>query len=228
MKNVSRRIEGLLKRKGREALLPAWVCLSLGLGGCLGCSDGVPFLSRPGSEVFAILPDADVPTATVRDGGKTDGPPVCPQTNCPALSCAMYASNPNDPCSCPTCLPTPDAGVAKDRASQFSPPACPATTCRPKILCPGGYQPNPDNPCCPVCAPAPDAGVDAAAPDTGLDAETTPFCGDGIVDTDLGEECDLGPSNGVLGVLLDAGGNPPQNSCARSCTADCRIPLCLL
>ena len=137
--DVRQRIEGFFKRKAREVLLPVSVCISLWLSGCLGCSDGLPFLSQPGSEVFSVSPDADARTRPVSDGGKTDGPPVCPPINCPALICTKYASNPNDPCSCPVCLPTPDAGPDIW-------PVCPATTCAQRAICPGGYQRTPTTP----------------------------------------------------------------------------------
>jgi hypothetical protein len=59
-----------------------------------------------------------------------------------------------------------------------------------------------------VCRRGPDAGVnssssdgavDAPATATGVDAQVLDagYCGDGIVQTDLGEECDLGTQNGV-------------------------------
>jgi hypothetical protein len=164
--DIRQRIESFLKRTARELIIPASVGLSLGLNGCMGCSaDDVPFLSPSSATVFSILPDA---SANV----KTDAPPACPLTTCPALSCTRYGSDPRDPCSCPICLPTPDAGVAKDLSGPDSPWVCTQGTCSARVLCPGGYLPNPDNPCgCPICAPTPDAGVDAVAQDAGVDAE---------------------------------------------------------
>jgi fibro-slime domain-containing protein len=48
------------------------------------------------------------------------------------------------------------------------------------------------------------------------------YCGDGIVDTDRGEQCDLGSNNGVS---LDSSGNPSSAPDAQIyCTADCNIP----
>jgi fibro-slime domain-containing protein len=52
---------------------------------------------------------------------------------------------------------------------------------------------------------------------------TTPhYCGDSNIDTNLGEECDLGPRNGQK---LDASKNPSDASdAAIYCTTDCTIP----
>lgn len=48
------------------------------------------------------------------------------------------------------------------------------------------------------------------------------YCGDGNVDTDLGEECDMGALNGVA---VDADGAPSQAADAQIlCAADCTIP----
>jgi hypothetical protein len=49
------------------------------------------------------------------------------------------------------------------------------------------------------------------------------YCGDGILDTDLSEECDLGPKNGVK---LDADRNPTDDPDGQIyCNPDCSIPL---
>jgi hypothetical protein len=49
-------------------------------------------------------------------------------------------------------------------------------------------------------------------------------CGDGSVDTNLGEECDLGALNGVF---LDASGNASTLAAGGTveCTTDCKIPI---
>jgi hypothetical protein len=52
-----------------------------------------------------------------------------------------------------------------------------------------------------------------------------PCCGDGIVEIDLGEQCDLGQLNGVP---LDANGNPTYQAGCPLCTTGCAIPFCLL
>jgi hypothetical protein len=78
-----------------------------------------------------------------------------------------------------------------------------------------------------MCKYGEDAGVDAGASDTRVDAGTrdagvderaTPHCGDGILQTSLGEECDMGPQNGLQ---PDGGGCP-------FCSTDCMVPLCVL
>jgi hypothetical protein len=78
-----------------------------------------------------------------------------------------------------------------------------------------------------VCRYGADAGVDAGvseahvgagARDTGADEGAIPHCGDGILQTSLGEQCDMGLLNGFR---PDGGGCP-------SCTADCTVPLCVL
>ncbi len=51
---------------------------------------------------------------------------------------------------------------------------------------------------------------------------TTHYCGDGIVDTDRGEQCDLGDKNGQT---LDSQLNPSSDSTAQIyCATDCTIP----
>jgi hypothetical protein len=63
----------------------------------------------------------------------------------------------------------------------------------------------------------PDASAD------GGDASRIPCCGDGIVDYQDGETCDLGPLNGVC---LDDQGNPSQGlSCTVYCSIDCKMPI---
>jgi hypothetical protein len=48
------------------------------------------------------------------------------------------------------------------------------------------------------------------------------FCGDGHVDTDRGEECDLGSNNGVT---LDRNKSPSTDPSALVyCTSVCKIP----
>jgi hypothetical protein len=48
------------------------------------------------------------------------------------------------------------------------------------------------------------------------------FCGDGRLDTDRGEECDLADKNGVK---LDSSRAPSTDGSAHVyCTADCKIP----
>ncbi|MGA7743795.1 MAG: hypothetical protein WBP56_20000 [Polyangia bacterium] len=67
-------------------------------------------------------------TAGVGAGGKTEagggpgGTGGCPLIACPAIAC-LGGTQPNpDPCGCPICGPSPDAGVAKDASP---PTACP-------------------------------------------------------------------------------------------------------
>jgi len=48
------------------------------------------------------------------------------------------------------------------------------------------------------------------------------YCGDGIVDTNLGEQCDLAALNGVP---LDANGNPTDAGGTIECTSSCQIPI---
>ena len=103
-------------------------------------------------------------------GGGTGGASGCPLIACPALACVGETQPNPDPCGCPICAPTPDAGVAKDAGGQDT-RICLALPCAPP-LCPGGYVTDPD-PCgCPVCAPTPDAGV---AKDAGR-VDAPPIC----------------------------------------------------
>jgi cysteine-rich repeat protein len=58
-----------------------------------------------------------------------------------------------------------------------------------------------------------------------IGCRTPHYCGDGYVDTDRGEECDLGDRNGVK---LDSNMTPSTASDAMVyCTADCMIPCCV-
>ncbi len=78
-----------------------------------------------------------------------------------------------------------------------------------------------------------DAGMDASASDAGVDEGAAPHCGDGILEMTLGEQCDLGPRNGVC---LDSQGNPAdagqedsaQGTCPEGtyivCTTACQLP----
>ena len=61
------------------------------------------------------------------------------------------------------------------------------------------------------------------APAGGSDAGRIPCCGDGILDADHGEQCDLGPLNGVR---LDANGNPTGPGGCMYCSTDCIVPSC--
>jgi hypothetical protein len=71
-----------------------------------------------------------------------------------------------------------------------------------------------------------EAGVDSCAPETGIDAEALPHCGDGTVDTGLGEFCDLGNLNGqCLGAQLNPV-SPASAGCQQWCTTNCQLPLC--
>jgi len=74
-----------------------------------------------------------------------------------------------------------------------------------------------------VCRHVTDAGVDAGI-DGGIDAIVIPYCGDGIIQTNLGEQCDLGPFNGVP---LDSSGKPTGWGCSL-CDKTCRFSWCQL
>jgi cysteine-rich repeat protein len=56
------------------------------------------------------------------------------------------------------------------------------------------------------------------------DAGPVGYCGDGIIQPNLGEECDLGPLNGMH---LDQNGDPTDAGGCPFCS-DCIIPLCVL
>lgn len=82
---------------------------------------------------------------------------------------AWGGTQPNpDPCGCPICAPTPDAGIAKDGGGQDS-HVCLAVPCA-MPLCPGGYITNPDLCGCPICAP------DAGASTDGGKTDGPPIC----------------------------------------------------
>ncbi len=79
-----------------------------------------------------------------------------------------------------------------------------------------GWQcPTPGQACVPC-------GTDIA---NGCDAGAIGYCGDGIIQTNLGEECDFGSLNGVQ---LDANGNPTDAGGCHSCSTGCKVPSCFL
>ena len=68
-----------------------------------------------------------------------------------------------------------------------------------------------------------DAGVDVGASNAGTDAGTIPYCDDGILQTDLGEQCDLGKLNGVR---LDDQENPTDSTSDYvHCNEACEVPV---
>jgi hypothetical protein len=72
-----------------------------------------------------------------------------------------------------------------------------------------------------------DLGKQNGAPDQQGDrcsiaCQSPRVCGDGIADTDLGEQCDLGPNNGIA---LDGQMQPSADGTAQIyCTTNCTIP----
>ena len=75
-----------------------------------------------------------------------------------------------------------------------------------------GWQcPTPGQPCI-LC------GSDGAG---GCDGGPRGYCGDGIVQTNLGEECDMGELNGVH---LDGNGNPTDGGGWVYCSTSCLLP----
>jgi hypothetical protein len=101
-----------------------------------------------------------------------------------------------------TCNPG-DTGTSLDNCTQQS------TDCYNKQLCTSTIW----------CKYATDAGVNASSQDTGTDADThtldAGYCGDGIVQADLGEQCDWGAQNGELKVT---------NICTQSCQLVAWLP----
>jgi cysteine-rich repeat protein len=71
--------------------------------------------------------------------------------------------------------------------------------------------PTPGEPCIPC-------GTDGAG---GCDGGPVGYCGDGIIQTYLGEECDMGELNGAL---VDDNGNPTDGGGWVYCSASCLLP----
>jgi hypothetical protein len=181
------------------------------------------FLMRTAREV--IMP-ASVCLSMVLGGcggaaGSVDSLPPLPDATAYSCTCSPdscgNASSPGS-CSCTylagsftgTCSPDSCGG-----ASLASSCSCNCSTASCGCLCQV------------ECVPEPNYA-------DGRDSGPTPYCGDGIVDTNQGEECDLGKLNGVC---LDASGNPPDGGqgypgdagCPEDtqiyCTMSCQIPL---
>ncbi len=122
-----------------------------------------------------------VGTAGTSGTGGSGGTGPCLPVACPALYCVGgFRPNP-DPCGCPLCGPSPDAGVAKDArgpdaatkgAGSPDAPICPGPVpacVPPPYTCPAGYQLS-SPPCgCAGCVPV-DGGTvaDGGKPDAPL------------------------------------------------------------
>jgi hypothetical protein len=100
--------------------------------------------------------------------GGSGGMGSCLPSACPAVACVGGFQPNSEPCGCPICAPTPDAGVTKDAGSPDG-PICPGPVppcVPPPKTCPAGYQLN-SPPCgCTGCVPV-DGGtaVDGGKPD---------------------------------------------------------------
>ena len=143
--------------------------------------------------------------------GGTGGTVSCLPALCsiPMHACAGEVQpNPNDPCGCPICVPTPDAGIAKDAGNPDS-PIClgpPPPCALPPKTCPAGSQ-LVSPPCgCTGCMP-----VDGGA---AVDGATT----------DAGLSCNLSASqyDNSCTVDSDCVGVPPGDPCAGNCSSICR------
>ena len=140
--------------------------------------------------------------------GGTGGTVSCLPALCLMPPCTGESQpNPNDPCGCPICVPTPDAGVAKDAGNPDS-PIClgPAPPCvAPPKTCPAGSHLY-SAPCgCTGCVLADGgAAVDGATTDAGL-------------------SCSLSASqyDNSCTVDSDCVGVPPGDPCAGNCLSVC-------
>jgi len=70
------------------------------------CPAGYGFNSPPCGCTSCVPVDG----GTVADAGKKDAP-VCPPINCPAISCLTGIQPSLEPCGCPVCGPSADAGL---------------------------------------------------------------------------------------------------------------------
>lgn len=149
-------------------------------GAAVGAQTGGATASGAGG---AMLTGGAMPTGAGGSSSASGGATSCPAISCPALGCVGgFLPNP-DPCGCPLCGPSADAGVTKDAGRICPPISCPAILCVtglkpssdpcgcptcpticppiqcPMLACASGDPVNPGDPCgCPICAPTPDAG----------------------------------------------------------------------
>jgi len=93
--------------------------------------------------------------------------------------------------------------------------------CTQSIYCESSVSPYPYGGLC--SSTWPDAGIpeppDASA--DGGDAGRKPCCGDGIIDTEYGEQCDMGSLNGFC---LDSQGNSVHFGCGSGIISACPCP----
>jgi hypothetical protein len=154
--------------------------------------------------------------------GGTGGTGTCLQNLCAMPLCTGELRPNPDGCGCPICVPSPDAGAARDGNQDG--PACLALPCVEPTSCPGGYEANPD-PCgCPICPSKPDAGVakDAGDADSAICPPgprppcPTPMCPDGYQRVPLPCACSTCvPVDG--GTPVDAGKPDTSPVCGLVC-----------
>jgi cysteine-rich repeat protein len=123
-----------------------------------------------------------------------------------------------------------DCGDPNDPSVQI-PAGCPGknantlyggckTNCKWGPFCGDGNSDSPDE----QCDYGKDNGHNLGQGGCTFGCMTPHYCGDGIVDTDQGEQCDMGVLNGVP---LDVAGNPTDAGNTIECTTDCMIGTAL-
>jgi hypothetical protein len=219
--DVRQRIESFLKRTAREVVIPASVGLGLALTITLAaCSQG-------GTGGFVPIQGGHAGSTTTSQGGTVCSPPPCasypmcnpsdqqvatagpnctfPSWDCPAERECYTLQGGCGPILC--LLP---AGLHCSDSLSCNPGDTPTTSdncvgspspCYENRLCTRSiYCRNSASPYGGICTGTWSDGGTLEPPDASAgsdDAGTRPCCGDGVPDYQYGEQCDLGPLNGV-------------------------------
>jgi cysteine-rich repeat protein len=170
--------------------------------------------------------DACTYSDTCNSGGVCAGTPIpCTDDQCNTRTCNGTAS----------CTVTPKTGQGCDDGD-----ACTySDTCNSGGVCAGTPIPCTDDQCntrtcngTASCTVTPKTGQGCDDGDACTYSDTCnsggvclgmSTCGDGIVNTACGEECDLGPASADSGNCPPDAGPPTCASCTRSCSSDCKL-----
>ena len=223
---LNRRIEALLKIPSALAaiLVASLLCHACGSSGLQtgagGSGGGIGSGGTTGADadVSSSASDSDASDSYElgETGGQTGTPPRCSSIrlcdpgdqqvdgSCPAgrecYSFQQYCFSATTVCMLPegvrcidlSCNPGDTRTASDDQDCRAHPNACYAKQlCGQPIMCRYGADAAVD-------APLRDAATDDGATGAGEAQDAVPRCGDGIVQVDLGEQCDLGDQNNVF------------------------------
>jgi len=159
-------------------------------------------------------------SGAVAGGGQTGSTSTSSSGGC-GQGCASSVGGSGVPCSGPLLCNPGDTLILLGDTSCEAPNFCyEKALCAQSIVC-QTWRTTACSLTSPDAGPLGPQGTSAG----GSDAGRTSCCGDGIVDADHGEQCDMGNMNGLV---LDANRNPTDAGGCPLCSTDCTIPFCLL